>query len=103
MRIHCTRVEKMWLFRLMPFRFDLAYYFRARGAFNFNGKFSEFDRPLLGLRRKNSDSYDKRDDFNFNITNFPFLSSNIPSSPAFCVFISQLILYARALLMNVLF
>ena len=25
--------------------------------------------------------YDKRDDFNFHITNFPFLSSNIPSSP----------------------
>ena len=23
--------------------------------------------------------YDKRDDFNFHITNFPFLSSNIPS------------------------
>ena len=23
--------------------------------------------------------YDKRDDFNFRITNFPFLSSNIPS------------------------
>ena len=32
--------------------------------------------------------YDKRDDFNFHITNFPFLSSNIPTSPAYCVFIS---------------
>ena len=40
--------------------------------------------------------YDKRDDFNFHITNFPFLSSNIPSSLAYCVFISQLIRYARA-------
>ena len=40
--------------------------------------------------------YDKRDDFNFNITNLPFLSSNIPSSPAYGVFISQLIRYARA-------
>ena len=39
---------------------------------------------------------DKRDDFNFHITNFPFLSSNIPASPAYCVFISQLIRYARA-------
>ena len=29
--------------------------------------------------------YDKRDDFNFHITNFPFLSSNIPSSPAYGV------------------
>ena len=40
--------------------------------------------------------YDKRDDFNCLITNFPFLSSNIPTSPAYGVFISQLIRYARA-------
>ena len=40
--------------------------------------------------------YDKRDDFNFPIVNFPFLSSNIPSSPAYGVYISQLIRYARA-------
>ena len=40
--------------------------------------------------------YDKRDDFNFHITNFPFLNSNIPSSQAYGVFISQLIRYARA-------
>ena len=39
--------------------------------------------------------YDKRDDFNFHITNFPFLSSNIQFSPAYGVFISQLIRYAR--------
>ena len=37
--------------------------------------------------------YDKRDDFNFYITNFPFLSSNIQSSTACDVFISQLIRY----------
>ena len=29
--------------------------------------------------------YYKRDDFNFHITNFPFLSGNIPSSPAYGV------------------
>ena len=40
--------------------------------------------------------YDKRDDFNFHITNLSFPSRNIPSSPAYCVFISQLIRYARA-------
>ncbi|KAK3102689.1 hypothetical protein FSP39_013152 [Pinctada imbricata] len=44
----------------------------------------------------NTSLYDKRDYFNFSITNFPFLSSNIPSSPAYGVFISQLIRYARA-------
>ena len=40
--------------------------------------------------------YDKRDDFNFNNVNFPFLSSNIPQSPAYGVYVSQLIRYARA-------
>ena len=40
--------------------------------------------------------YDKRDDFNFHITHFPFLSSNIPSSQAYDVFISHFIRYARA-------
>ena len=34
----------------------------------------------------------KRDDFNVN---FPFLSSNIPSAPAYGVYVSQLIRYAR--------
>ena len=40
--------------------------------------------------------YDKRDDFNFHITNISFLSSNIQSLPAYGVFISQLIRYTRA-------
>ena len=40
--------------------------------------------------------YDKRDDFNFHITNVPFLSSNILPPLAYGVFISQLIRYARA-------
>ena len=40
--------------------------------------------------------YDKRVDFNFHITNFPFLGSNIPTSPAYGVFMSLLIRYARA-------
>ena len=39
--------------------------------------------------------YDKRDDFDFHIVNFPFLSSNIPSCPPSGVYISQLIRYAR--------
>ena len=40
--------------------------------------------------------YDKRDDFDFSIVNFPYLCSNIPVSPAYGVYISQLIRYARA-------
>ena len=33
--------------------------------------------------------YDKRDDFDFQIVNFPFLSSNIPSGPSYGVYISR--------------
>jgi hypothetical protein len=40
--------------------------------------------------------YDKRDDFNFKIINFPNMCSNIPVSPAYGVYILQLIRYARA-------
>ena len=40
--------------------------------------------------------YDKRDDFNFKIINFPNMCSNIPASPAYGVYIWQLIRYARA-------
>ena len=40
--------------------------------------------------------YNKRDDFNFPIVNFPFICSNIPAAPAYGVHISQLIRYSRA-------
>ena len=40
--------------------------------------------------------YDKRDDFNFPIVNFPFLCSNITPVPAYGVYISQLIRFSRA-------
>ena len=40
--------------------------------------------------------YDKRDDFNFPIVNFPFICSNISAAPAYGVYISRLIRYSRA-------
>jgi hypothetical protein len=42
-----------------------------------------------GLLRTNL--YDKRDDFNFPIVNFPFIWSSITTTPAYGVYISQLI------------
>ena len=39
--------------------------------------------------------YDKREDFDFEIVNFPYLDSNIPQKPAYGVYISQLVRYAR--------
>ena len=39
--------------------------------------------------------YDKRDDFNFSMMNFPFISNNIPAASVYEVYISQLIQYSR--------
>jgi len=40
--------------------------------------------------------FDKRDDFNVPIVNFPFIYSNIPAALAYGVYISQLIRYSKA-------
>ena len=39
--------------------------------------------------------YDKHDDFNFEIVNFPFLDGDVPRFPSYGVYISQLIRFAR--------
>ena len=39
--------------------------------------------------------YDKQDDFNFEIVNFPFLDGDVPRTPSYGVYISQLIRFAR--------
>ena len=54
---------------------------------------------LLFIRDKSDNImtklYDKRDAFGFHIVNSPFMSSNIPSAPAYDVYASQLIRYAH--------
>ena len=39
--------------------------------------------------------YDKRDDFDFNIVNFPFLDAEVPRSASCDVYISQRVRFAR--------
>ena len=40
--------------------------------------------------------YDKRDDFDFEIVNFPFLDGDVPRSTSYGDYISQLISLTRA-------
>ena len=40
--------------------------------------------------------YDKREDFDFETVNFPFLDDDVPRSTSYGVYISQLIRFARA-------
>ena len=44
--------------------------------------------------------YDKRDDFDFDIVNFPFLDGDVPRSTLYGIYISQLIRFARASNLN---
>ena len=70
-----------------------------------NKKFLDYLRDIypsqLTVEKANSGGklstrlYDKRNNFDFHIVNFPFLSSSIPSGPSYVVYISQLIRYAR--------
>ena len=59
------------------------------------------EAPYLGLNLSitngivSSKIYDKGDDFNFEIVNFPFLGGDFPRSPSYGVYISQLIRFAR--------
>ena len=42
-----------------------------------------------------SKMYDLQDNFNYEIVNFPFFDGNVPRSPSYGVYISQLIRFAR--------
>ena len=59
-------------------------------------KLSYLDICIEIIERKFKTSvYDKRDAFKFHIVNFPFLDSNIPTKPAYGVYISQLVRIGR--------
>ena len=61
---------------------------------------SDTEAPFLDLRLSISDGfvkskiYDKRDDFNFDIVNFPFLYDDVPRSTSYDVYIPQLIRFS---------
>ena len=39
--------------------------------------------------------YDKREDFSFEIVNFPFLDGDVPHSPSYGVYILKLVCFVR--------
>ena len=62
---------------------------------------TDTESPFLDLHLSISNGfvsskiYDKRDDFDFDIVNFPFLDGDVPHSTSYGVYISQLIQFAR--------
>ena len=82
----------------------------------FDGLISQIYPPELELNKANSSDteaafldlhlsivdgfvsceiYDKRNDFDFEIVNFPFLDGDVPPAASYSVYISQLIRFAR--------
>ena len=67
-----------------------------------NTNTSDSEAAFLALHLSISDDigstkiYDKRDDFDFEIVNFPFLDGDVPRSTSYGVYISQLNCFARA-------
>ena len=45
--------------------------------------------------KPNTTIYDKRDNFSFPIVNYPFLDGDVPLSPSYGVYVSQLLRFAR--------
>ena len=62
---------------------------------------SDTETPFLDLHLSISNGfvsskiYDKRDEFHFDIVNFPFLDGDVPCSTSYGVFISQRVRFAR--------
>ena len=62
---------------------------------------SDTEAPFLDLHLSvangfvSSKIYDKHDDFDFDIVNFPFLDGDVPRRASYGVYISQLIRFAR--------
>ena len=62
---------------------------------------SDTEAPFLDLHLSISNGfvsskiYDKLDDFDFDIVNFPFLDGDVPRRPSYGVYISQLLRIAR--------
>ena len=85
------------------------HYFSPTGTLNIlnrvvrraNLNVSDTETPFLDLHISISDGfvktkkYDKRDDSDFDIVNFPFLDGDVPLSTFYGVYISQLIRFAR--------
>jgi hypothetical protein len=73
--------------RIYPFELEI----KDTTDTNRSASYLDLHLEIDGEGRLRTKLYDKRDDFNFLIVNFPFICSNIPAVPAYGVYISQLI------------
>ena len=93
----------LWVNALLVFKKVKVFNYEDWSALHFQNftKSSGTEAPFLDLKlsitndKVSSKIYDKRDDFNFEIAKFPFLDGDVPRSPSYGVYFSQLIHFAR--------
>ena len=99
----CTLEIAFILTRIPNVRLDPAYFnqiYPPELQLN-KANISDTEAPFLDLHLSvangfvSSKIYDKRDDFDFDIVNFPFLDGDVPRRASYGVYISQLIRFAR--------
>ena len=74
---------------------DIPYRIKQNKFSRYRGTFFGFESMYI-LWYSFHQIYDKRDDFDFDIVNFPFLDGDVPRRTSYGVYISQLISFARA-------
>ena len=78
--------------RIYPIEFDI----KDTTDTNMSASYIDLHLEIDSEGRLRTKLYDKREDFNFPIVNFPFICSNIPAASVYGVYISQLIRYSKA-------
>ena len=84
--LHTTRFHSIIISFSFVYIFDIVYFTASKSS----------NLEIDNEGRLRTKLYDKRNDFNFPIANFPFICSNIPAIPAYGVYISQSKRYFRA-------
>ena len=84
--LHTTRFHSIMIQFSFVYNFDIVYFTASKSS----------NLEIDNEGRLRTKLYDKRNDFNFPIANFPFICSSIPAIPSYGVYISQSKRYFRA-------
>ena len=97
----CEVLNKHRASSLSTYDFSTLYTTLSHNLIKDKANVSDAEASFLDLHLSISDGFvktkidDKRDDFDFDIVNFPFLDGDVPRSASYGVYISQLIRFAR--------
>ena len=88
-------IDNIFFDTLFPFIYPKELKLNKTNETNLSAPFLDLDL-FINNEIISSKMYDKRDDFNFGIVNYPHLDGDVPRATSYGVYISQLIRFARA-------